>query len=112
SASAFGTDVYVPAYVVRLDGVGLTPEQAGDVLSVTYTDALDSVDTCTLELNNWNPDKRELKYVENGKFAPGKRVQLDLGYLNHTLPVFDGRVTTLALRYPASGAPTLRVSAA
>src|SRR5215203_304904 len=81
-----GLDFYVPAFEVRLKGRSLDRDVLRDVLSVTYTDSLEKLDSCQLTLNNWDAEKRTFKYLEFDDptnpppFMPGAAIELYMGY--------------------------------
>ncbi|MBI4520319.1 MAG: phage late control D family protein [Gemmatimonadetes bacterium] len=111
SIATLGTDFYVPAYEVRVGGQPLDRQAVRDILSVTYTDSLENIDSFALVINNWDEENRTLKYSEGDLFEPGQRVELKLGYLDRgLLPVLLGEITGLQPSFPAEGAPTLSVS--
>ncbi|HEX2205764.1 MAG TPA: contractile injection system protein, VgrG/Pvc8 family [Longimicrobium sp.] len=111
SIAALGTDFYVPAYEIRVGGRPIDRQAVRDVLSVTYTDSLESVDSFSLEVNNWDEEKRTTKYSEGDLFTPGQRVEVKLGYLDAGLvKVLTGEITSLQPKFPAEGPPTLTVS--
>jgi uncharacterized protein len=105
------TDFYVPAYEVKVGGQPIDRQAVRDVLSVSYTDELDAIDSFSIVVNNWDEDRRELKYSENDLFVPGKRLELRLGYLDQKLtPMLVGEITSLQAQFPAAGPPTLTVT--
>ncbi|MBI4539742.1 MAG: phage late control D family protein [Gemmatimonadetes bacterium] len=111
SIAALGTDFYVPAYEIRVGGRPLDRQAVRDILAVSYSDSLESIDAFSLVINNWDEEKRTFKYSEGELFAPGQRVELKLGYLDRGLaPMLLGEITSLQPSFPADGAPTLSVS--
>jgi phage protein D len=109
--TALGTDFYVPAWEVKVGGRAIDRQAVRDVLSVSYTDSLESVDTFSLEISNWDEERRTTKYSEGDLFEPGQQVELRLGYLDAgLLPMLTGEITSLQPRFPADGPPTLTVS--
>ncbi|MGH6887062.1 MAG: hypothetical protein ACREGK_13430, partial [Geminicoccales bacterium] len=56
-------DFWVPAFEVRIGGRELEPSVLHDVLSVSYADSLDKLDSCELTLNNWDEAARDFKFV-------------------------------------------------
>jgi phage protein D len=112
-------DFYVPAFELKIKGQSLDREVIRDVLSVTYTDSLDRLDSCQITLNNWDAERREFKYLdqENYKspvtFDPGAEIELSMGYYDRgglTL-MLRGVITSQAPDFPAGGQPTIQVSA-
>lgn len=110
SLAALGTDFYVPAYEIRVGGRPIDRQAVRDILSVSYTDSLDNVDSFSLEINNWDEERRTTKYSEGQLFEPGKRVEAKLGYLDAGLvKMLTGEITSLQPHFPAAGPPTLSV---
>ncbi len=94
SIAALGTDFYVPHFEVKVGGRALERQAIHDVLSVTYTDSLENIDTFSLVVNNWDEEKRSTKYSEGTLFEPGQTVELRLGYRDRGLqPVLTGEIT-------------------
>src|SRR3954468_3102221 len=54
---------YVPQFEVRIEGVGLPRDVLRDVREVTYNDSIDEVDGFQITVNNWDPEKRDYKYI-------------------------------------------------
>lgn len=124
-SSALG-GFYVPQFEVRIQGSPLPGEVVRDVISVSYVDSLDAIDQVQLTVNNWDEVTRALKYLEPDAaptvtasgadlyrvFTPcAGTVELKMGYLESLTRMFRGEFTTLAPKFPASGPPTLTVSA-
>jgi hypothetical protein len=120
---------FAPAFRLVLADRELQGEAIRDVVDVSYTDDLENLDSFEFTLNDWDPVRRLPKYSspldENGdvlrlesgepvpNFEPGAAVALHLGYHDQgELPlVMRGEVVSLTPRFPASGAPTLKVRA-
>jgi phage protein D len=109
----FSQDFYVPAFVIVLQERPLTAEVINDVIQVSYQDSIESVDSCSLTVNNWDAERRSFKYSDGNRFLPGQVVELWMGY--HTGEglrlMMQGELTSLQPTFPASGQPTLTVSA-
>ncbi len=112
-------DFYVPAFEVKIKGQSLDREVIRDVISVSYTDSLDKLDTCQLTLNNWDAARREFKYLDQVdyqspvNFDPGGRIELSMGYHDRgglTL-MLRGTITGQTPDFPAAGQPTIQISA-
>jgi phage protein D len=110
SLAELGTDFYVPAYEIRVGGTPLDRQAVRDIVSVSYTDSLEDVDSFELEINNWDEEARTTRYSEGDLFEPGQRVQVSLGYLDAgVVPMLTGEITSLQPRFPADAPPTLAV---
>jgi Bacteriophage probable baseplate hub protein len=82
---------YAPAFEVRFSRGGgqnqpLPEDVVRDVMEVTFHDSIDTVDTFTLTLNNWDATSRELLFIGSGNrsqlelLQPGNTIQLLMGY--------------------------------
>lgn len=121
---------YVPEFLIRVrDGnpdVADVPAQdlpitiVRDIKRVAYKDSLTEIDSFELEVNNWDAEKRKLKYAGtmlDGKpnagpgemFEPGRTLELHMGYHGELHLMMVGQVTTLEPSFPAGGVPTLTV---
>jgi uncharacterized protein len=106
-----GLDTFVPAFEVYVDKRRIGRELLHDVLSVSYRDDLDQIDSFELTVNNWDDDELTFKYSDGDLLLPGKRLELWLGYRGAGLhKMLTGVITGLTPSFPASGAPTLTVS--
>jgi uncharacterized protein len=112
-------DFFVPAFEVKIKGQSLDREVIRDVLSVTYTDSLDKLDSCQLTLNNWDAERRQFKYLDQEdytspvSFDPGAEIELSMGYYDRgglTL-MLSGVITSQTPDFPSGGQPTIQVSA-
>lgn len=111
SIAALGTDFYVPTWEIKVGGRPLDRQAVRDVLSVSYTDSLESIDSFSLVVNDWDEENRTFKYSEDDLFTPGQRVEVRFGYRDRGLePMLLGEITSLEPSLPAEGAPTLSVS--
>ena len=121
---------YVPEFLIRVrqgnPDVADVPAQdlpitiVRDIKRVTYKDSLTEIDSFELEVNNWDAEKRKLKYAGtalDGKpgagpgemFEPGRMLELHMGYHGELHLMMVGQVTTLAPSFPAGGVPSLTV---
>ncbi len=109
---ARGREFYVPFFEVRLAGAALSQNVIRDILSVTYKDDIEKLDSFEITINNWDADKLALKYSDTRLFDPGKKLELFMGYRNEGEPVrmIQGEITSLRPTFPASGTPTLAIS--
>jgi phage protein D len=110
-------DFYVPAFEVELEGEALRHDILRDVISVSYSDSLESLDSCTITLNNWNAERRVFKYSDPSttpvRFDPGAGIKLWIGYADRgglTL-MLRGQITSVEPDFPAGGQPTIQVRA-
>lgn len=112
----------VPQFEVRIAGAGLPNDVLRDVSEITYRDSLTELDQFELTLNNWDPEKREFKYIgsETQKnqaeprfklFEPcGKKVVIRFGYLDALTFMMLGAFTTMETSFSQAGGSTLTVT--
>lgn len=110
-------DFYVPAFELKIKGQSLERDVIRDVISVSYSDSLDKLDSCEITLNNWDADKRAFKYSDPKtspvNFDPGAEIELYMGYYDRgglTL-MLRGQIVSLAPDFPAGGQPTIQLRA-
>ena len=110
---------YVPQVAVYLGGKELQDNVISDILQVTYKDSVNEIDNFSIEINNWDADKRTFKFVPplkdatedySGVFDPGASIELWMGYQNNMRQMMRGQVTSLAPVFSESAAPTLTIS--
>lgn len=107
-----GRDFYRPKFQLKLNGQPAAQDVIHDVLELTYRDDIESLDSFEVTLNNWDEERRRLKYSDTTLFQPGKELQLLLGYHgpDPLRLMTTGVITGLGAAFPASGPPTLSVS--
>ncbi|APX11982.1 phage late control D family protein [Tateyamaria omphalii] len=136
--SAARRSFYVPAFELKIANAGLPQNVLRDVQEVTYTDDVDQLDTFSIVVSNVDDihhalpvseradhQQRRFKYIGSETtqdlegseavtryklFEPCARdVQLSMGYVGNLELMMTGNFTTMAPRFPASGASTLEV---
>ncbi len=105
---------YVPHVEVYVREQKLKSNIIDDILQVTYKDTIDQIDSFTIEINNWDADKRTFKFAPAlpdyaGVFDPGEPIEIWMGYQNNIRRMMRGTVTSLEPTYSESSAPTLSV---
>jgi phage protein D len=124
-----GRTFLAPAFRLVLADRELRGEPLHDVVDVSYTDDLENLDSFEVTLADWDPVRNLPKYsspvdpnhdvarLDNGEpvpnFEPGAKVALYLGYRDEgdLVLVMRGEVVSISPRFPASGAPTVKVRA-
>lgn len=106
---------YVPQFEVYIQGKELNARILSDVLQVTYRDSINDIDSFTIEINNWDADKRKFKFAPPekdyvGVFDPGQKIEIWMGYYNNMRRMMRGVITTLEPDFPESSPSTLFVS--
>lgn len=107
-----GQDFYVPHFQLVVNDRVQGPQVMRDVVQVSYQDNIDSYDTCSITINNWDAEKRTFKYSNESTFDPGKRLELWMGYYGpHRLRrMLRGKILSLQPNFPSSGQPTLAIN--
>lgn len=107
-----GRDFYVPAFEVNPPGKRMPSDVLHDVVDVSYRDALDEVDSCTITVNNWDSAKQSFKYGGSTTFLPGRPLELWAGYRGkgRLTRLMSGEITAVRPSFPGSGRPTLTVT--
>jgi phage protein D len=107
---------YVPRFEVKIEGANLPRDVLFDVISLTYRDTVDGLDSFELVVNNWDEEKRAFKYIgsetkaqlEKGHpdyprvtlFEPcAKEVVVRMGYGNSFTTMLKGTFTTMTPTY-------------
>ena len=106
---------YVPRFQVRVSGQQLESDVIDDILQVTYKDNVNEIDSFTIEINNWDAEKRTFKFAPSlkqyeGIFDPGAPIELWMGYQDDMRQMMRGQITSLSPAFSESAAPTLTIS--
>lgn len=105
-----GQEFYVPAFEVKLDGRPPGSEVIRDIVSVSYKDNVQEIDSFDITINNWDAQTRAFKYSDSDLFNPGKRLELSMGYRGALRTMLKGEITSLRPSFPSSGGSTLTIS--
>ena len=105
-----GQDFYVPAFEVQLGGRPAGQDVVRDILSVTYKDSVQEIDSFEITINNWDAETRDLQVQRPQLFDPGERVELRMGYQGALRPMLTGEITSLRPAFPSGGGSTLAIS--
>lgn len=103
-------DFYVPGFEVRLDGRPPGREVVRDILTVSYKDSIQDIDSFDITINNWDAQTRTFKYSDSKLFDPGRRIELSMGYRDARRTMLKGEITSLRPAFPAGGGSTLTIS--
>ncbi len=105
-----GQDFYVPTFELKLSGRPPGQDVVRDILSVSYKDSVQDIDSFEISINNWDAATRAFKYSDLMLFDPGERVELAMGYRGALRTMIKGEITSLRPSFPAGGGSTLAVS--
>src|SRR5215831_2114910 len=103
-------DDNVPQFKILVNGAQLPSDTEVDVVGVTVSQYVDGADVFTLELNNWDSNRQEFKWIDTNDFAPGVEVEIKMGYIDTSSSLIKGEITALEPEYPSDKAPTLKVT--
>src|SRR6266567_8583886 len=98
---------YVPRFEVYIRGKKAPDNVVQDILQVTYKDSINEIDSFTIEINNWDAEKRTFKFAPPQKgfesiFDPGKKIEIKMGYHNNMRRMMHGVITALEPNFPES----------
>jgi phage protein D len=112
-----GQDFYVPGYRIVVGGKELRQIES-DVISVTYTDKNNELDSAELTVNNWDPDGRGpgrgwWKFSEGNALDPWQDVEIWMGYYrggrDELRRMMVGELVRMTPNFASGGAATLTV---
>ncbi|MCP2257177.1 Phage protein D [Streptoalloteichus tenebrarius] len=108
-----GQDFYVPTFEVNPPGRRMARDVLHDVIDVSYADGISQIDSFTFTVNNWDARTRAFKYSDGATFLPGRKLELWMGYRGGAglRRLMTGEITSLRPSFPATGQPTLAVTA-
>jgi len=98
-----------PAWKIRLDGSDLDPEVESEILSVEVEQGVDGADAFSFTVNVWDGIRQEMRWLDEGRFAEGSRVEILMGYGESLEPMIEGEIVTLELEASMDMPPVLRV---
>jgi len=107
-----GQEFYVPAFEVKLKGRPLGRDVIRDILTVSYKDNIQEIDSFDITINNWDAETRDFKYSDGDLFDPGKELELWMGYYGQESMrlMVRGQITALHPNFPSGGGSSLAVS--
>jgi phage protein D len=103
---------YVPAFEIYVGQKKLKGELRRDIMTVSYTDSIEAIDSFSLTVSNWDAENRAFKYLnfESNPFNVGEEIEVWMGYHGQILKkMLNGEITTMEPNFPQSGNPTLNV---
>jgi phage protein D len=92
--------VVTPTFTMTVEGTDIPPDARGDVTRIVVEDSVDRAGTFAIELDNWDDDAHTVTWSDKDLFAPGKAVDIRLGYTDGVASVMKGEVTGLELSFP------------
>jgi uncharacterized protein len=124
-ASAAARGFRVPRFELRIHGSAPDPRVQRDIVQVTYSDAVDKLDTFEIGVANWDQTRRRHPYI-GSEGMPGDRppdaaelerlfepcnksVELFMGYADDLVLLMRGNFTTMEPTFSSAGPHTLTV---
>jgi uncharacterized protein len=106
---------YAPEFAVYVDGQPLGERGKDDVLEIHVVLELDQMASYEITFNNWDDKLLQFKYSESEATAEVFKIRrtilaIQLGYADELFSVVSGPILSLSPAFPASGAPTIRIS--
>lgn len=102
-------DYYAPNYRIEIEGAELDPATKADVVELSITMEKENLTSFRLTINNWDDRSLAFKYSDGDAFSVNRRIHIELGYADRLVSMVRGQITSMAPRFPQSGAPTLDV---
>lgn len=103
-------DRTVPQRKILIDGELLPDEVDLDILDVTVSDYVSGASSFCINVNIWDSDKQEFKYIDGQQFGEGVPIEVQLGYDDEqVVSLIKGEVTCLEPEFNNGEAPTLKV---
>ncbi|EID74484.1 MULTISPECIES: phage late control D family protein [Rhodococcus] len=110
---------YVPAFEIEVNGYPLPRNVVRDILEVTFEDSVDTMDSFSFVVNNWDTDRLRPQFIGEGAdkefwglVQPGNGVNLSLGYRGERTDLrmmTRGFLSALDLDLPDAGSTRLTV---
>ena len=100
-----------PEIALSVDGQKLEKVLVRDVMEVDVHEEINRHARLSLLLQNWDADKRQVRYSDKGPFAPGKPISISIGYHAELTAVFSGVITAVGCHFSAVSGATLQVDA-
>lgn len=97
---------FAPEFDVKIQGFSLEADVRGAVADLTVETSVETAGMATLRLHDPN-----LTLIDSALFGTGKAIDIQLGYANELQQVFVGEITAVQPDFPATGAPSLSITA-
>jgi phage protein D len=82
---------------VRVENSDLAPNAALDIVTVRVFEDLEAPAMFEIELSNWDQSKLSMKWSDDDLFAPGKTLEVDMGYGDDRKTIISGEIAALEL---------------
>lgn len=88
---------HYPAYEILINGKKLPPALLKDITRIEIHESMNSTGGFNIRLNNWDIEKRVLKYSKRNQFNQGDKVEISLlkDKIKHSFILIKGNVTAI-----------------
>jgi phage protein D len=101
---------FTPDIQVKVDGNFLPQEIDADIVEVMICDHVSGASWFCVNINMWDSNKQEFKYIDDKPFKEGAKLEVRFGYDETSMvSLIKGEVTTLEPEFSEDGAHTLKV---
>lgn len=97
---------YAPDFLVNIQGLTMEADVSRAVIDLTYDNSIETADMCQLQLDNAG-----LRFSDSPLFEVGKTIEVYMGYAGDLHPMMRGEIVAMNPSFPASGAPTISITA-
>lgn len=91
--------------------VGDSPLAMARIQDISIEQTIDVAGQLTMRLVASAPGARQLEYVDDRMFDPGKEVKVEMGYSGQPIPLFLGEIVSLDLEVSTDAPPVLTITA-
>jgi phage protein D len=98
-----------PAFKVLSGGNELPSETALDILDVKVCDYVEGASIFTVNMNIWDSEKQEYKWIDDTLLSEGTELEIKVGYADSLKTLIIGEVTSLEPEFPEGEARTMKV---
>jgi phage protein D len=82
---------------------------SADIISINVLNDVDAMSMGSITLSAWNSADVKPKWIDDERFREGNSIKIEMGYPDHTTPVFRGEIIGLEPDFPERQTPTLTV---
>lgn len=109
--AASGSTADTADVLVSVGGKPLDGETAARLKHVSLSHTVGEAAQLTLRIAAWDSDTEQPSWVDDGRFAPGAIVQVEMGFLGRRKHVFQGDIVSLELEASRSARAVLTITA-
>jgi phage protein D len=98
-----------PESRILINDVEVPPELRVDILEITVAQHVEGGDLFDITVNTLASEDLRVKWIDAAEFAPGNRVEIQLGYRGKLATVLIGEITALKVNFGSDQATLLKV---